>query len=74
MPLKCCINKFDINPGRSKKMAVKAAEKGINIIGQIRYDRAVTEAQLKGLPVVEYTNNTTSQNMRRVWENLLEML
>lgn len=71
IPTYLCVNKFDINPGVSKNIEERANLRGITLIGRIHYDRAVTDAQLKGLPVVALTHATAAKDIRKVWENLI---
>lgn len=70
IPAYLCINKFDINPGVSEDIEEKARAGGIAPVGRIHYDRAVTDAQLKGLPVAELAGATAAKDIREVWENL----
>lgn len=74
IPVYLCINKFDINPGMSRHIEEKAGSSGIKVIGRIHYDRAVTDAQLKKLPVVVFTDAAVSKDIRLTWENLVREL
>jgi MinD superfamily P-loop ATPase len=70
VPIFLCINKFDINPGMSRKMCQKAEAAGIPVAGTVAYDRAVTGAQIKGQPVVLDDRSAAAKDIRRVWVNL----
>jgi len=74
IPAFLCINKFDLNPETTKNIEEKAAASGITVIGRIHYDRVVTEAQIKGLPVVAFSDSTVAKDMRTIWENLVREL
>lgn len=72
IPAYLCVNKFDINPGMSAAIEKKAMSNGVKVVGRIRYDRAVTEAQIKRLPVVELAGTPPSaKDIRDMWDNLV---
>lgn len=72
IPAFLCINKYDINPGMSDKIEKKARSAGIKIVGRIRYDRAVTDAQIKKLPVVEFTDAPVAFDLKNMWNTLVQ--
>ena len=71
IPAYLCINKFDINPGMSAAIEEKAVANGVKVVGRIHYDRAVTEAQVKRLPVVELADTLSAKDIRDIWDNLV---
>lgn len=71
IPAFLCVNKFDINPGASRNIEEKARAGGITLAGRIHYDRAVTDAQVKGLPVAAFAGTAAAKDIRKVWENLV---
>jgi len=74
IPAFLCVNKYDLNPEVAENIEEKARAGGIAVIGRIRYDRTVTEAQIKGLPVVAFPDTAVAEDMRTVWENLEKKL
>lgn len=74
IPAFLCVNKFDLNPGTAKSIEASAAARGINVIGKIHYDRVVTEAQIKGLPVVAFPNSTVAKDIKTTWGKLVSAL
>lgn len=72
IPAYLCINKFDINPEMSNKIEQKARAGGVKVVGRVRYDRAVTDAQVKGIPVVELANAPAATDIKKMWNNLLQ--
>lgn len=66
-----CINKCDLNEAMSREIEGIARERGIAFLGGVRYDDAVNEAQIKGIPVVTQKNAPAAQDIERVWGNLL---
>ena len=71
IPAYLCINKYDINPEISDEIEKKAVASGVKIAGRIRYDRAVTDAQIKRLPVVEFTDTPVAADIRNIWDTLV---
>jgi MinD superfamily P-loop ATPase len=62
-----CINKADINPEVSERIDAAAAARGIPVVGRIRYDEAVTAAQIRRLAVVEYDDGPAARDIRALW-------
>ena len=71
IPTYLCVNKYDINPGLSKKICARARADGLKVVGDIHYDRSVTEAQIRKQPVVALNGSMASEDMRRIWINLV---
>jgi len=69
IPAAVCVNKWDINPEMAERIEKMACGAGARVAGRIRYDSAVTTAQLRELAVVE-TDAPSAEDMRRVWINL----
>jgi MinD superfamily P-loop ATPase len=62
-----CINKADINPEVSERIDAAAAARGVPVLGRIRYDEAVTAAQIRRLAVVEYNDGPAARDIRALW-------
>jgi MinD superfamily P-loop ATPase len=69
-----CINKYDINEGNSRQIEKLCLGQGIDVAGRIPFDNTVTEAMVRGLPVVEYTKNGVSQQIEALWKLVSELL
>jgi len=69
IPTSVCVNKWDINPEMTERIERKVEASGARVVGRIRYDRAVTTAQIQARAVVE-TDAPSAADIRRVWENL----
>jgi MinD superfamily P-loop ATPase len=69
-----CINKWDLNEELSSRIEAQAVERGIKPVGRVRYDPAVTEAQVKGLTVVEYAQNGVAEDIKKLWGNVRALL
>ena len=74
VPTTVCLNKADINPSLSKKIEEWCGNKGISMIGRIPYDLDFTRAQIQGKSLVEFSNGSTSQAVKRLWEKLDQTL
>jgi len=74
IPTFLCINKYDLNYETAKDIEEKTRVSGITVVGRIHYDRAVTEAQIKGLPVVSFPESAAAEDMKTTWGNLVKGL
>ncbi len=61
------VNKYDLNPEKTEEIKKIAQETGSSFLGTIPYDRKVTQAQVKGLSVVEYTKAEISEIIKKIW-------
>jgi MinD superfamily P-loop ATPase len=64
-----CVNKWDINPEMTLRMEMKARQSGAEVAGRIRYDASVTQAQMRGLAVVE-TEAPCVEDIQNIWRYL----
>ena len=64
------VNKADLNPQVADRLQTAARERGIEPIGQIPYDRAVTLAQIAARSVVETSTGPAAQAIRAIWQRL----
>jgi len=64
------VNKWDLNPAMAKRIEGSAASRGAATVGEVRYDRAVTAAQVMGKSVVEYGDGGVVVDIGRVWEGV----
>jgi len=69
-----CINKCDLNPNMSSQIEQHCRENGIEVVGRIPYDNAVTGAQIQGISVVEYCDTPVSREIRHMWERVSRIL
>jgi MinD superfamily P-loop ATPase len=63
-----CINRWDINPDITGEIERECRERSLPLAGRIRFDRAVVEAQVAGITVVEYGSTGAAEDIRQVWE------
>ncbi len=74
IPTAVCINKWDINPTMTEAIETEAQEKGLTLTGRIRYDSAVTAAQVAGKTIIEHTQGTLAAEVTAVWDSLVQLL
>jgi MinD superfamily P-loop ATPase len=66
IPAAVCVNKWDLNGEMTDRIEAKARRAGVRVVGRIRYDRAVTLAQMQERAVVE-TDGPAAEDVRHVW-------
>lgn len=69
IPAAVCVNKWDLNPEMTEKIEEQARRAGARVVGRIRYDRAVTLAQMRERAVVEI-EAPGAEDIRNVWKQL----
>ncbi|HUT77905.1 MAG TPA: P-loop NTPase [Polyangia bacterium] len=69
-----CINKADINSEISTRIEAAAAARGIPVLGRVRYDDAVTSAQVRRKAVVEDGNGPAAQDIRALWARVRDAI
>ncbi len=74
LPIGIAINKWDLNEEMTDKIGTMAGEKGIEVFGKIRYDRAVTDAMVHETSVVEHTDSGVSEDIKSLWNNVSKRL
>ena len=74
VPVLVCINKYDINEDNARHIESYCLSRGIEIASKIPFDNVVTRALVQGLPVVEYNDNSVSQQIKALWESISRVL
>jgi len=74
VPALVCINKYDINEENSRRIEDYCREQGIEVAARIPFDNIVTEAMVKGLPVVKYSDSPVSRQIKQLWQNIAARL
>jgi MinD superfamily P-loop ATPase len=64
------VNKYDLNPEKTQEIKEVAKQYSSDFLGIIPYNKSVTKAQMKGLSVVEYTDNSVTKKITEIWNNL----
>ncbi len=74
VPALVCINKYNINEENSRQIETYCHAQGANVVAKMPFDNVFTEAMVHGLPVVKYSDGTVSQQVKRLWQNVAEIL
>ncbi len=69
-----CINKWDLNPDMAMEIERKARSHGLSVAGRVRYDRAVTQAQIRKQTIVEYQHDGCAEDIRELWAKVRQSL
>jgi len=69
IPTAICVNKWDINEEMTLQIEDKARRSGARVAGRIRYDQAVTQAQIQKKAVVEI-DAPSADDIKQLWKNL----
>ena len=69
IPAAICVNKWDLNPEMTERIEKQARAVGATVAGRIRYDRAVTQAQIQERAVVEI-DAPCAEDIRALWARL----
>ena len=70
VPPLVCINKYDLNEENSQKIEVYCQGEGVEVAARIPFDNVVTEAMIKGLPVVECSDGKVSREIEALWQKI----
>lgn len=69
-PCAVCVNKADLNPDVAAQIEREAAGLGASPLGRIRYDEAISVAQVRGLSVIEHGHGPAAADLRGLWEQV----
>ena len=70
IPALVCINKADLNRARADEIASFCAERGIEVVGRVPFDRVVTEAMVQGQPVTAYSDGPVTAELKAMWARI----
>ncbi len=69
-----CVNKWELNPRIADEIEAHARQQGLRPAGRVRYDPAVTRAQIAARSVVEFEANGCAEDIRAVWNQVRQAL
>lgn len=72
VPAFVCINRYDLDEENTRKIEEYCREQSVPLVGRVPFDKAVTEAMVQGLPVVEYSDGAVSKSIKEIWERVLQ--
>jgi MinD superfamily P-loop ATPase len=68
VPVLVCVNKYDLNEENTYRIESYCGSEGIEVAARVPFDNVVTEAIVHGLPVVEYSDNKVTQQIKELWQ------
>ncbi|NAW69722.1 (4Fe-4S)-binding protein [Vibrio sp. V27_P1S3P104] len=70
LPASIVVNKWDINPDMTAEIEGLAAAYRAHILGRIRYDKAITQAQIEEKSVIELGESDVSKEIQIIWNQV----
>ncbi len=70
MPLLVVINKADLNQEVAKSIKTWVRDSGVELLGELPYDQAVTDAMIQGKAVVECADGALAGAIRETWREI----
>ena len=74
IPTMVCVNKWDINTTVFDNIQAWCENQGLEVVGKIRYDRSVTDAQIAGQSIIEFGNGEVSSEINQMWKKIQQKL
>jgi len=74
VPALVCINKYDLNDDNVRQIENYCLEHGVEVVARIPFDNSVTEAMVRGKPVVEYTPGKVTEEIKLLWQSIRHAL
>jgi MinD superfamily P-loop ATPase len=68
VPVLVCVNKCDLNKENTYQIESYCGNEGIEVAARIPFDNVMTEAIVQGLPVVEYSDNEVTRQIKELWQ------
>ena len=70
VPMLVCLNKADLSPQQAKLVERFCADEGIELLGWIPFDPAVTRAMVQGRPITADESGPAAEALRGLWAEL----
>jgi MinD superfamily P-loop ATPase len=74
VPALVCINKYDINADNTRQIENFCLDQGTEVAAKVPFDNAVTEALVKGLPIVDYSQDKVTDEIKALWQRIVNAL
>lgn len=75
VPAMVCVNKFDLNPDKTRDIEKYTKEKNLTFLGQIPFDPIFTRAMVQGKTIVEFDSNSEGcKAVYELWGNISQIL
>ena len=69
-----CINKWDLNGDLTSEIETQARQRGLGVAGRVRYDHAITKAQIEKKSIVEYAQNGAAADIKQLWTEMATVI
>ncbi|MBI4721573.1 MAG: ATP-binding protein [Candidatus Stahlbacteria bacterium] len=69
-----CINKYDLNLKNTQAIEEYCQKSNIKVVSKVPFDKAVIEALVKEMPVVEHSDSSASKEIKDLWDKVQEEL
>ncbi|MDD3029618.1 MAG: ATP-binding protein [Alphaproteobacteria bacterium] len=73
VPAFICVNKWDIAPEKAEQIEKQALANGATVLGRIRYDKGVTQAQKQAKAVIE-TDTPSASDIKGLWKHFQQQM
>jgi MinD superfamily P-loop ATPase len=70
----CCINKYDLNLKNSQRIEGWCEKNSIPLVGKIPFAEEVTKSMVQGIPLIEYTSNSVSNEIKKMWQRVGKLI
>ena len=74
VPALVCINKYDINDENTIAINNYCRENGVEVAATIPFDNAVTEAMVKGVSIIDYSDGKVAREIESLWQHISRKL
>jgi MinD superfamily P-loop ATPase len=74
VPAMVCINKYNINEENTQEIERYYSTDSVAVAAKIPFDNIVTEALVRGVSVVEYSDGSVTLELKRLWDSVCETL
>jgi MinD superfamily P-loop ATPase len=70
----CCINKFDLNLRMTGQIEEWCEANSVPLVARIPFEEAVTQSLVQGIPVTEFSKNSVSEEIKKMWPRLISLI
>jgi len=74
IPSGIVVNKHDLNAEMTEKIKLLANDYQAEFIGTIPYDKTITDAQMEGVSVVEFTKSSVTEAITDIWKRVKQSI
>jgi MinD superfamily P-loop ATPase len=74
VPALVCVNKYDLNEENTREIERFSLAQGMPVAARVPLDNVVTEAMVHNMPVVEYSQNGVSREIKALWQAITARL